>query len=71
MVETKGTTDIHQLRPDEQMKILSAKRRFEVVRDVRFIGPTPNFSVLYRGGDYKTIPFERVVVRNASSLRSA
>jgi type III restriction enzyme len=49
VVETKGTADIHQLRPDEQMKILSAKRRFEVVRDVRFIGPTPNFSDFTQG----------------------
>jgi restriction endonuclease len=44
VVETKGTTDIHQLRPDEQIKILSARKRFDIVEEVKFIAPIDNLS---------------------------
>jgi type III restriction enzyme len=43
VVETKGTTDIHQLRTTEQIKIRSAEKRFEIVKDVTFKAPIDNF----------------------------
>ena len=43
VVETKGTLDMHLLRPDERVKMLSAKRRFAIVKDVRFIAPIDNW----------------------------
>lgn len=44
VVETKGTIDIHQLRPEEQIKIQSARKRFDAIKDVKFIAPIDNFS---------------------------
>jgi len=48
VVETKGTTDIHQLRPDERMKIESAKKRFDIIGDVKFLAPIDNFDNFVR-----------------------
>jgi restriction endonuclease len=48
VVETKGTTDIHQLRPDEQIKIGSARKRFEITEDVKFGAPIDNFESFVR-----------------------
>jgi len=44
VVETKGTNDIHRLRPQEQFKIRSAKRRFEIMENVEFEAPIKDFS---------------------------
>lgn len=44
VVETKGTTDIGKLRPDEQMKIRSARKRFEKLAEVKFLAPIDKFS---------------------------
>jgi len=43
VVETKGTTDLNQLRPVERMKIKSASKRFEIVDDVKFLAPIDSF----------------------------
>ncbi len=44
VVETKGTNNIYELKPDEQFKIQSAKCRFKPVKDVKFIAPLKNFN---------------------------
>lgn len=46
VVETKGSTEIQKLRPEEQIKILSAKRRFELMKDVKFLAPIDSFNTL-------------------------
>jgi len=43
VVETKGTNDIYELRPEEINKIKSAKKRFELIRDSKFIAPIKDF----------------------------
>lgn len=44
VVETKGSNDINDLRLDEQMKIKSAKKRFELLENVKFEAPVKDFS---------------------------
>ncbi|MFQ6088201.1 MAG: DEAD/DEAH box helicase family protein [Candidatus Methanofastidiosia archaeon] len=44
IVETKGTMDIHELRTVEQIKIKCARRRFDIIEDVKFCGPIDNFT---------------------------
>jgi type III restriction enzyme len=45
VVETKGTNDINDgsLREDEKIKIESAKKRFELITDSKFIAPVKDF----------------------------
>jgi len=43
VVETKGTNNIYELRPDEKIKIRSAKNRFELIRDTKFVAPVKDF----------------------------
>jgi type III restriction enzyme len=43
VVETKGTDNLYDLLPVEQVKIKSAKKRFELVKDARFVAPVKNF----------------------------
>jgi len=43
VVETKGTNNIYELRPDEQLKIKSAKMRFKNIKDTKFIAPVKDF----------------------------
>ena len=43
VVETKGTNNIYELKPEEQIKIQSAKKRFELIRDSRFVAPIKDF----------------------------
>ncbi len=46
VVETKGTNNIYELTPDEQIKIRSATKRFEVIKDLKFIAPIKDFANL-------------------------
>ncbi len=46
VVETKGTNNINELRPDEQLKINSAKKRFEIIKDSKFVAPVKDFESL-------------------------
>lgn len=48
VVETKGTNNIYELKPDEQYKIKSAKKRFELVKDSKFIAPVKDFESFER-----------------------
>jgi type III restriction enzyme len=43
IVETKGTDDLYDLLPVEQVKIKSAKKRFELMKEARFVAPVKNF----------------------------
>ena len=43
VVETKGTNNIYELKPEEKIKIESAKKRFELIRDSKFVAPVKNF----------------------------
>jgi len=43
VVETKGTEGLHQLRPDEQIKIKSARKRFEKFKEAKFVAPVKDF----------------------------
>ena len=43
VVETKGTNNIYELKPEEQIKIKSAKKRFELIRDSKFVAPIKDF----------------------------
>jgi len=43
VVETKGTNDIHELKPEEQIKITSAKKRFEIITGSKFVAPVKDF----------------------------
>jgi len=43
VVETKGTNNIYELKPDEQIKIKSAKKRFERIKDSKFVAPVKDF----------------------------
>ncbi|MFN7064922.1 MAG: hypothetical protein ACK4OF_02055 [Aquificaceae bacterium] len=43
VVETKGTNNIYELRPEEQIKIKSAIKRFELIKDSKFIAPVKDF----------------------------
>uniref|UniRef100_A0A7C4YC20 Type III restriction enzyme C-terminal endonuclease domain-containing protein n=1 Tax=candidate division WOR-3 bacterium TaxID=2052148 RepID=A0A7C4YC20_UNCW3 len=43
VVETKGTNNIYELKPEEKIKIKSAKRRFELIRDSKFVAPVKDF----------------------------
>lgn len=44
IVETKGTNNIYELRPEERIKLLSAKKRFELIRDsTKFVAPVKDF----------------------------
>ena len=43
VVETKGTNNIYELRPDEKIKIKSAKKRFGLIKDTKFIAPVKDF----------------------------
>jgi len=43
VVETKGTNNIYELRPEEQMKIKSARKRFELIGDSKFVAPIKDF----------------------------
>ncbi len=44
VVETKGTDELNELRPEEQVKIRSAKKRFEFVADTKFVAPIKSFN---------------------------
>jgi type III restriction enzyme len=43
VVETKGTNDIYELKPEERIKIESAKKRFELIKDSKFVAPVKDF----------------------------
>ena len=43
VVETKGTNNIYELKSDEKIKIRSAKKRFEIIRDSKFVAPVKDF----------------------------
>ncbi|HOK79741.1 MAG TPA: DEAD/DEAH box helicase family protein [bacterium] len=43
VVETKGTNNIYELKPEERIKIESAKKRFEILKDSKFIAPVKDF----------------------------
>ncbi|MGC9338069.1 MAG: hypothetical protein ACP5EQ_08325 [Candidatus Cloacimonadia bacterium] len=43
VVETKGTNNIYELKPEEKIKIRSAKKRFELIRDSKFVAPVKDF----------------------------
>jgi type III restriction enzyme len=43
VVETKGNDNIDNLRTDEKNKIRSAKKRFELIRDLKFVAPIKDF----------------------------
>jgi type III restriction enzyme len=43
VVETKGTNNIYELKSDEKIKIRSAKKRFELIRDSKFVAPIKDF----------------------------
>ncbi|GAB6283468.1 MAG: hypothetical protein STSR0008_22380 [Ignavibacterium sp.] len=43
VVETKGTNNIYELKPEEKIKIRSAEKRFELIRDSKFIAPVKDF----------------------------
>ena len=43
VVETKGTNNIYELKPEEKIKIRSAKKRFELIRDSKFVAPIKDF----------------------------
>jgi type III restriction enzyme len=44
VVETKDTNSIYELRSDEEkIKIESAKKRFELIRDSKFVAPVKDF----------------------------
>ena len=44
VVETKGTNDIHELRSNERMKVESAKRRFGIMEDIKYVAPISTFN---------------------------
>lgn len=43
VVETKGTNSIDDLRNHEKIKIRSAKKRFQLIRDSKFVAPIKDF----------------------------
>lgn len=43
VVETKGTNNINDLRPEEKIKIESAKKRFELIENTQFIAPVRDY----------------------------
>jgi type III restriction enzyme len=43
VVENKGTNNISELRPEEKIKIESAKKRFELIKDSKFVAPVKDF----------------------------
>ncbi len=43
VVETKGTNNIYELKPEEQIKIESAKKRFKILKDLKFAAPVKDF----------------------------
>jgi len=43
VVENKGTNNIYELRTDEKIKIESAKKRFELIGDSKFVAPVKDF----------------------------
>jgi len=43
VVENKGTNNIYELKPEERIKIESAKKRFELIRDSKFVAPVKDF----------------------------
>ncbi len=43
IVETKGTNNIYELKPEEKIKIRSARKRFELIRDSKFVAPVKDF----------------------------
>jgi type III restriction enzyme len=43
VVETKGSNNIYELKSEEKIKIKSAKKRFELIEDTRFLAPIKDF----------------------------
>jgi len=43
VVETKGTNNIYELKPEERIKIESAKKRFKILKDSKFVAPVKDF----------------------------
>lgn len=43
VVETKGTDNMYDLRPEEQIKIKSAEKRFKLLKEARFAAPVKDF----------------------------
>jgi type III restriction enzyme len=43
VVENKGTNNIYELKPEEKIKIRSAKKRFELIKDSKFVAPVKDF----------------------------
>ena len=43
VVETKGTNNIYELKPEEKIKIESTKKRFELIKDSKFVAPVKDF----------------------------
>lgn len=46
VVETKGTNNIYELKSEEKNKIESAKKRFKILRGLKFIAPVKDFESL-------------------------
>ncbi len=44
VVETKGTNNIYKLKLDEQYKIKSGEKRFELIKDLKFVAPIKDFN---------------------------
>ena len=42
-METKGTNNIYELRTDERIKIKSAKERFRIAKNAKFIAPVKDY----------------------------
>lgn len=43
VVETKGTNNIYELKSEERIKIESARKRFELIKDSKFVAPVKDF----------------------------
>jgi len=43
VVETKGTNNIYELKPEEKIKIESTKKRFELIKDSKLVAPVKDF----------------------------
>jgi len=50
VVETKGTNNIYELKPEEKIKIRSAEKRFELIPDLKFAAPVKDFDSFEKSG---------------------
>ncbi len=56
VVETKETNNIYELKPEEQIKIESAKKRFEILKDLKFAAPVKDFESFEE--EWQKIPYD-------------